>query len=72
MKKEHTQGPCAFCYPRGAFLLEEGVFAPKEYVYGKCELLKAEGDILFVGYGNGVGRAYETLSNKPYKSTQPA
>ncbi|CRF49024.1 1-deoxy-D-xylulose 5-phosphate synthase [Helicobacter heilmannii] len=59
--KEHNLGPCAFRYPRGAFLLEEGAFAPTEYTYGKCALLQPEGDILFVGYGNGVGRAYETL-----------
>ncbi len=57
----HDQNPCAFRYPRGSFLLEEGVFEAKPYVYGQCELLKAQGDILFIGYGNGVGRAYQTL-----------
>ncbi|GMB90906.1 1-deoxy-D-xylulose-5-phosphate synthase [Helicobacter ailurogastricus] len=59
--KEHTAGPCAFRYPRGGFLLEEGVFESKPYVWGQCELLEPEGEILFVGYGNGVGRAHQTL-----------
>lgn len=53
--------PCAFRYPRGKFILEEGVFENKDFFIGKSELLIDNGDILLVGYGNGVGRAYEVL-----------
>ncbi|WP_163565970.1 1-deoxy-D-xylulose-5-phosphate synthase [Helicobacter suis] len=59
--KDHQSGPCAFRYPRGSFLLPEGIFEARPFVYGECELLLSKGDILFVGYGNGVGRAYQTL-----------
>ncbi|WP_163532049.1 1-deoxy-D-xylulose-5-phosphate synthase [Helicobacter suis] len=59
--KDHQSGPCAFRYPRGSFLLPEDIFKAKPFIYGECELLLSEGDILFVGYGNGVGRAYQTL-----------
>ncbi len=52
--------PCAFRYPRGSFLLDDQ-FEAKAFELGKSELLIEEaGDILLVGYGNGVGRAYET------------
>nr|WP_104749757.1 1-deoxy-D-xylulose-5-phosphate synthase [Helicobacter cynogastricus] len=59
--RDHHSSPCAFRYPRGGFLLEEGIFEAKPYVLGQCELLKSEGEILFIGYGNGLGRAYQTL-----------
>ncbi|BCD59728.1 MULTISPECIES: 1-deoxy-D-xylulose-5-phosphate synthase [unclassified Nitratiruptor] len=53
--------PCAFRYPRGSFILDDD-FEAKPFELGKAELLiENEGDILFVGYGNGVGRAYETM-----------
>ncbi len=52
--------PCAFRYPRGSFLLDDE-FEARAFELGKSELLIDEGDILLVGYGNGVGRAYETL-----------
>lgn len=58
---QYNQGPCAFRYPRGAFLLPDGVFGAKPYTLGKCEWLQEGGKILLVGYGNGVGRAYATL-----------
>lgn len=58
-KYEH---PCALRYPRGSFIdtpLPES--APFEL--GKAQLLQAtNSDILFIGYGNGVGRAYETAT----------
>jgi len=51
--------PCAFRYPRGAFLAED--FDVPDYELGKAFLLKKEeGDVLFIGYGNGVGRALQT------------
>lgn len=53
--------PCAFRYPRGAFILEEE-FEDLPFKYAKSQMLiEKDSDILFVGYGNGVGRAYETL-----------
>ena len=60
--------PCAIRYPRGAFLAAD---LPESAVYelGKSQLLVAnESNILFIGYGNGVGRAaqsMEFMSEKP-------
>jgi 1-deoxy-D-xylulose-5-phosphate synthase len=50
--------PCAFRYPRGAFIAEDRE-SPK-YELGKSHLLQEGEEILFIGYGNGVGRAEET------------
>ncbi len=50
--------PCAFRYPRGVFL-DSSKFLAKPYKIGKSQLLKEGDDILFIGYGNGVGRACE-------------
>ncbi len=50
--------PAALRYPRGAFTAEDSECPP--YEAGKAHLLKDEGEILLVGYGNGVGRAIET------------
>jgi len=50
--------PCAFRYPRGAFLAEDR--ESTAYELGKSVLLQEGEKILFVGYGNGVGRAEET------------
>ena len=47
--------PCAFRYPRGAFLAEDT--ESPAYELGKSVLLKEGEEILFIGYGNGVGRA---------------
>ena len=47
--------PCAFRYPRGAFMAEDA--AVPEYTLGKSHLLQEGDEILFLGYGNGVGRA---------------
>ena len=53
--------PCAFRYPRGPFISCNN-FQTKPLQLGKSELLKeANSDILFIGYGNGVGRAYQCL-----------
>jgi len=52
--------PCSLRYPRGAFTptdLPESV----PFELGKSQLLKlSSSDTLFIAYGNGVGRAYET------------
>jgi 1-deoxy-D-xylulose-5-phosphate synthase len=60
--------PCAIRYPRGAFLAAD---LPESAVYemGKSQLLvENESNILFIGYGNGIGRAaqsMEFMSQKP-------
>ncbi len=50
--------PCAFRYPRGAFLAKNK--ESPAYILGKSVLLQEGDDILFIGYGNGVGRAEQT------------
>ncbi len=51
--------PCAFRYPRGAFLKSN--FEAKPYELGKSQLLKSgKSDKLLIGYGNGVGKACES------------
>lgn len=54
----HNSSPCAFRYPRGKFVLEDGIFPTSEFVLGRAELLKKGENLLLIGYGNGVGRAY--------------
>ena len=52
--------PCSLRYPRGSFI-ETDLVESIEFKLGKSQLLKSsEDNILFIGYGNGVGRAYET------------
>jgi 1-deoxy-D-xylulose-5-phosphate synthase len=50
--------PCAFRYPRGAFMAEDS--AAPDYELGRSHLVREGEEILFVGYGNGVGRALKT------------
>jgi 1-deoxy-D-xylulose-5-phosphate synthase len=52
--------PCVFRYPRGAFIAQDTEVA--DYELGKSELIADGKDMLFIGYGNGVGRAMETAS----------
>ncbi|SFV59757.1 1-deoxy-D-xylulose 5-phosphate synthase [hydrothermal vent metagenome] len=53
--------PCSLRYPRGAFISTETLPESAPFVLAKSQLLReVDGDILFIGYGNGVGRAYET------------
>ncbi|NPA82708.1 MAG: 1-deoxy-D-xylulose-5-phosphate synthase [Epsilonproteobacteria bacterium] len=64
--------PCAFRYPRGAFLLEDGEVEFEPFRMGKAQLIReSESDIVFIGYGNGVGRAIKTANLLP-KETKPA
>ncbi|PAF50660.1 1-deoxy-D-xylulose-5-phosphate synthase [Helicobacter sp. 13S00477-4] len=59
---EYSLGPCAFRYPRGKFILDDGIFNGSDFIFGKSEfLLERQKDILLIGYGNGVGRGYEVL-----------
>jgi len=60
--------PCAFRYPRGAFMAEDCESRPFEL--GKAELIREGKEVLFVGYGNGVGRAINTA--KHLKEVHPA
>ena len=55
--KEYNH-PCAFRYPRGSFLAKDTESVA--YELGKSVLLQEGEDILFIGYGNGVGRAQQT------------
>jgi len=50
--------PCALRYPRGAFLAQDR--ESPAFELGKSELLQEGDEILFIGYGNGVGRAEQT------------
>jgi len=50
--------PCAFRYPRGAFSSQDEDVTPFEL--GKSHTIQNGSDILFIGYGNGVGRAIAT------------
>lgn len=52
--------PCSLRYPRGSFI-ETDLPESAPFELAKSQLLRSsDSDILFVGYGNGVGRAYET------------
>jgi 1-deoxy-D-xylulose-5-phosphate synthase len=54
------QHPCSLRYPRGSFV-ETDLAESQEFELGRSQLLKsAKSDILLIGYGAGVGRAYET------------
>ena len=51
--------PCALRYPRGSFV--DLPFPNDEFVLGKAQVLKTgKSKKLFLGYGAGVRRAYET------------
>ena len=53
--------PCSLRYPRGAFIETSDLPKSQEFVLGKSQLLySGESDTLFIGYGNGVGRAAQT------------
>lgn len=52
--------PCSLRYPRGAFL-DTTVDEAKPFELGKSQFIQeSTKDILFIGYGNGVGRAMQT------------
>ncbi len=55
----NADSPVAFRYPRGSFASESfGEDTPFEL--GKSQMIKeCKGEVLFVGYGNGVARAFE-------------
>lgn len=52
--------PCAVRYPRGAFIATD-LPESTPFLLAKSQLLQsATNEVLFIGYGNGVGRAYES------------
>ena len=54
------QHPCSLRYPRGSFTKTD-LAESTPFSLAKSQLLQAnDNDVLFIGYGNGVGRAYET------------
>jgi 1-deoxy-D-xylulose-5-phosphate synthase len=53
----YTKNATAFRYPRGAFYEVEA--KPSPFEYGKGEILKNSNNIMLIGYGNGVGRAWQ-------------
>jgi 1-deoxy-D-xylulose-5-phosphate synthase len=54
--------PCSLRYPRGSFT-QTDLPESKPFELGKSQLLiSCKGDKLFIGYGNGVGRASETMT----------
>ncbi len=54
------QHPCSLRYPRGSFT-QTDLAESQDFELAKSQLLRSnDSDILFIGYGNGVGRAYET------------
>ena len=55
----YTKNATAFRYPRGSFY-EVEVEATK-FIEGKAEILKESSDIMLIGYGNGVGRAWQVM-----------
>ncbi len=59
--------PCAIRYPRGSFFESE---LPESIPFevGKSQLMVSNvSDILLIGYGNGVGRAYATMQLLDFK-----
>jgi 1-deoxy-D-xylulose-5-phosphate synthase len=55
------QHPCSLRYPRGSFV-QSDLVESSPFELAKSQLLVSnESDTLFVGYGNGVGHAYETM-----------
>jgi 1-deoxy-D-xylulose-5-phosphate synthase len=49
--------PVAFRYPRGGFILDNEIKAT-EFELGRGEIIKNSDNIMLIGYGNGVGKAY--------------
>jgi 1-deoxy-D-xylulose-5-phosphate synthase len=55
--------PCAFRYPRGAFILDDDAYEVEPFELAKAQLLRAgTSQKLFIGYGNGVGKAHEVIT----------
>ena len=55
----YTKNATAFRYPRGSFYEVE--VDATEFIEGKAEILKESSNIMLIGYGNGVGRAWQVM-----------
>jgi 1-deoxy-D-xylulose-5-phosphate synthase len=56
------QHPCSLRYPRGSFI-QTDLIESTPFELAKSQLLRSsDSDTLFIGYGNGVGRAYQTAN----------
>ncbi len=54
--------PCSIRYPRGAFIDTISLPESNEFELAKAQMLvESSSNILFIGYGNGVGRAAKTM-----------
>ncbi|MBK1963885.1 1-deoxy-D-xylulose-5-phosphate synthase [Campylobacter novaezeelandiae] len=59
----HHKGPIAFRYPRGSFILDNE-FKACEIKLAKAQwLIESESEVAFLGYGQGVGKAWSVLKN---------
>ncbi|AXP09419.1 1-deoxy-D-xylulose-5-phosphate synthase [Campylobacter hepaticus] len=57
------KGPIAFRYPRGSFILDKE-FNSCEIEFAKAQwLVKNDSKIVFLGYGQGVGKAWQVLKS---------
>ncbi|WP_428738979.1 1-deoxy-D-xylulose-5-phosphate synthase [Sulfurimonas sp.] len=55
--------PCTIRYPRGSFMLCDTLAESQPFELGKSQLVQSSNsDVLFIGYGNGVGRAAQTAA----------
>lgn len=68
----HDLSPCAFRYPRGKFVLNDGVFSPSNFILGKSEILLEGKQLVLIGYGNGVGRAFEVCQELIKRGYKPS
>ncbi|MBS4240281.1 1-deoxy-D-xylulose-5-phosphate synthase [Campylobacter vulpis] len=57
------QGPLAFRYPRGSFILEEEFTSCKLSLAKSQWLIKNSSEVAFLGFGQGVGKAWKVLQN---------
>ncbi|MSN95664.1 1-deoxy-D-xylulose-5-phosphate synthase [Campylobacter sp. FMV-PI01] len=57
------KGPLAIRYPRGNFILGDEFECEKIKPHKSQMLIDNNSDISFLGYGNGVGKAYKVLEN---------
>lgn len=57
------KGPLALRYPRGSFILHDE-FESTQIKLAKSQILiEGKSKIAFIGYGNGVGKAYNVMQN---------
>ncbi|RAX57443.1 1-deoxy-D-xylulose-5-phosphate synthase [Helicobacter monodelphidis] len=65
------QGPIAFRYPRKKFIIQDNELTFSQTEWGKGEILLDGKEIAFIGYGNGVGRAFKLIKALETRHNQP-